>query len=282
MLFLAIETSSLSGGLALFADGVCLGRTVFEAGPDRGRELLSRLRELLRQAGAEVGSLDAVCVGRGPGSYTGIRIGVTAAKTLSFALRIPVLPISSLEVMAAGALPAFRAGAPPTEIPPTEPVSPGEPPSPAPGRLLLATLLDGRQDFVYGGLFAVDCAQDFSPLTARAGLERRMDDCVATVSEVARAMEVALASEIAADRVLRVQAVGDGAEKFLHSVGELSSSVCVFERGAPTLDVPRADVLGFLAHDAASAAVYDAALTHALAPAYLRATEAERRRSLGK
>ncbi|MCC7502465.1 MAG: tRNA (adenosine(37)-N6)-threonylcarbamoyltransferase complex dimerization subunit type 1 TsaB [Flavobacteriales bacterium] len=57
------------------------------------------IEEVLREAGLSMAALDAVAVGIGPGSYTGLRIGLSAAKGLCFALRIPLVGMSTLEVL---------------------------------------------------------------------------------------------------------------------------------------------------------------------------------------
>jgi tRNA threonylcarbamoyladenosine biosynthesis protein TsaB len=82
-----------------------------EAGGYRHSELLTVfIQELLQQEAWSAGNLDAVCVSRGPGSYTGLRIGVSVAKGLCYGLNIPLIAVSSLHSMAdhAGKLPEVR------------------------------------------------------------------------------------------------------------------------------------------------------------------------------
>jgi tRNA threonylcarbamoyladenosine biosynthesis protein TsaB len=77
-----------------------------ESGPDRSHATLLNpfIRDALKQAGLEFSSLEAVAVSRGPGSYTGLRIGVSTAKGIAYALGIPLLSCGTLENMAHGAL----------------------------------------------------------------------------------------------------------------------------------------------------------------------------------
>ena len=82
MLSLALETSSLRGGVAILRGSSCLEESIFKEGLQQGRELIQRVSDLLRRVGQEPGDLGAIAVSKGPGSYTGIRVGVTAAKTL--------------------------------------------------------------------------------------------------------------------------------------------------------------------------------------------------------
>jgi tRNA threonylcarbamoyladenosine biosynthesis protein TsaB len=103
MNLLALDTSTLRAALAVArGDGAD-----YVAAPDpaqrHGRALVPAIRELLRRAGLGLADLDGIAVGLGPGSYTGLRIGLTAAKTLAYALRKPVVGLDSLEILARGA-----------------------------------------------------------------------------------------------------------------------------------------------------------------------------------
>jgi tRNA threonylcarbamoyladenosine biosynthesis protein TsaB len=100
---LAFDTSTVHAALAVArADGA-----TFVASPDpahrHGRSLIPALRDLLREAGLAIQALDAIAVGLGPGSYTGLRIGVTAAKTLAYAAGRPLVGLDSLELIAQNA-----------------------------------------------------------------------------------------------------------------------------------------------------------------------------------
>lgn len=66
------------------------------------------MNEAIKQAGLKPADLDAVCVSKGPGSYTGLRIGVSAAKGLCYGLGIPLLSVGSLESMAHWATSSFK------------------------------------------------------------------------------------------------------------------------------------------------------------------------------
>jgi tRNA threonylcarbamoyladenosine biosynthesis protein TsaB len=101
---LAIDTSLLSGAAigAVFDDGQRAERTL--AG-DRCQEsrLLSAVDELLSSLGKVIGGIDLFCVAAGPGSFTGLRIGIGTVKGLAFALGKPVAAVPSLEALAATA-----------------------------------------------------------------------------------------------------------------------------------------------------------------------------------
>jgi tRNA threonylcarbamoyladenosine biosynthesis protein TsaB len=72
-------------------------------GPPRrshGRELLPEIQALIRESGRSIRSINGICVGLGPGSFTGLRVAVTAAKSLAYALRCPVHALDSPMLLA--------------------------------------------------------------------------------------------------------------------------------------------------------------------------------------
>ena len=101
MLFLAIETSSAQGSLALFRDRDVVKEVFFDKGLTFVRDIAEYVRGVLQSEGLTVRAVEGIAVSVGPGSYTGVRVGVTAAKTLGFALEIPVVGVESLRVLAA-------------------------------------------------------------------------------------------------------------------------------------------------------------------------------------
>ena len=100
MLVLALETSTDLGSCALWRDGETTGR-VCPPGQPHSETLLPLVRELLAGAGVTVGQLDAIAFGAGPGAFTGLRIACGVAQGLAVAAGVPVVPVSSLETLAA-------------------------------------------------------------------------------------------------------------------------------------------------------------------------------------
>jgi tRNA threonylcarbamoyladenosine biosynthesis protein TsaB len=98
MLTLAFDTATQAATSALVDDGEVLGERV-----SRAQVLLEDVDALLRQGGAHPRDLDAVVVGVGPGSFTGVRIGLAAARGLALSLDLPGAGVSTLAALAAGA-----------------------------------------------------------------------------------------------------------------------------------------------------------------------------------
>jgi tRNA threonylcarbamoyladenosine biosynthesis protein TsaB len=97
---LGIESSGARGGVALLDGDRVAGARVFERGMVHGREIAPALRDLLAEAGWTAASLDLLACDIGPGSYTGLRVGLAAAKGLALALGRPVVGVASLDALA--------------------------------------------------------------------------------------------------------------------------------------------------------------------------------------
>jgi tRNA threonylcarbamoyladenosine biosynthesis protein TsaB len=97
---LGIETSGGRGGIALLDGDQVLGTRLFEKGMVHGREIAPSIEAILKDAGLAVGAIDLVACDIGPGSYTGLRVGLAAAKGLVLALRTPLVGVASLDAIA--------------------------------------------------------------------------------------------------------------------------------------------------------------------------------------
>jgi tRNA threonylcarbamoyladenosine biosynthesis protein TsaB len=98
MLILAFDTATEVATSALVDDGELLGERT-----SRAVTLLEDVDALLRQSGTHTRDVEALAVGIGPGSFTGVRIGLSTARGLALALGIPVAGVSTLDALAAGA-----------------------------------------------------------------------------------------------------------------------------------------------------------------------------------
>jgi len=101
---LAIETSCSLGSVGLGCDGRLMGQLTFTGPRKHAVEFLVMVDTLCREHGIAPHQIAEVYVSYGPGSFTGLRMGVTAARTLAFALNARTVPVPTLEVIAQNAL----------------------------------------------------------------------------------------------------------------------------------------------------------------------------------
>ena len=132
MLILAFETSAKAASVALLEDNKLLGESYQNTGLTHSQTLMVMAEDLLKQCGKTVADLTAVAVAEGPGSFTGVRIGVAAAKGLAWGRNIPCYGISTLEAMAVS-LGAFQG--------------------------YVCPVMDARRSQVYNALFYVNCGE---------------------------------------------------------------------------------------------------------------------------
>jgi tRNA threonylcarbamoyladenosine biosynthesis protein TsaB len=97
VLILAFDTATDVATSALVQDGEVLGERV-----SRAVRVLDDFEDLLGDAGLGASAVEGIVVGRGPGSYTGLRMGLVTARTLSFSLGVPVAGVSTLAALAEG------------------------------------------------------------------------------------------------------------------------------------------------------------------------------------
>ena len=100
MLILAFETSAKAASVALLENGKLLGESYQNTGMTHSQTLMVMAEDLLKTAGKTARDPDAVAVAAGPGSFTGVRIGVAAAKGFAWGRQIPCCGVSTLEAMA--------------------------------------------------------------------------------------------------------------------------------------------------------------------------------------
>ena len=100
VLILAFETSAKAASTALLEDGRLLGESYQNTGLTHSQTLMVMAENLLKQCGKTVADVNAVAVAAGPGSFTGVRIGVAAAKGFAWGGELPCYGVSTLEAMA--------------------------------------------------------------------------------------------------------------------------------------------------------------------------------------
>ena len=147
MLILALESSAKAASAAVARDGELLDLEFCNDGLTHSVTLLPMAEEALRKCGLTLGDVDAVAVSRGPGSFTGIRIGVSAAKGLCWGAEKPAIGVSTLEAMAWNA-------------------------ADAPEDCVVCCAMDARRSQVYNALFRIEGGRPLRLTEDRAiGLE---------------------------------------------------------------------------------------------------------------
>lgn len=100
MKLLAVDSSGLTATAAVYADGVIRASASVNNKKTHSQTLLPMIERVLDEAEFTIDDMDAVAVGEGPGSFTGLRIGAATVKGLCLAAKKPVIPVSSLAMMA--------------------------------------------------------------------------------------------------------------------------------------------------------------------------------------
>ena len=100
MLLLTIDSSTSAGSIALIRDQKVVAKSILNLQQTQSQRLMPQIVNLLDATGYQPGDLKAVAVGVGPGSFTGMRIGIATAKTLAQALDLPIVGVSTLAAIA--------------------------------------------------------------------------------------------------------------------------------------------------------------------------------------
>ncbi|HET6454876.1 MAG TPA: tRNA (adenosine(37)-N6)-threonylcarbamoyltransferase complex dimerization subunit type 1 TsaB [Armatimonadota bacterium] len=100
MRILALDTTTDTCSIALAEDGRLLGEYNFAHSMDLSRRLMPNIVSLLKDSGLEAKDVQGIGVSLGPGSFTGLRIGITTAKTLAQVLKVPIAGVVTLDLLA--------------------------------------------------------------------------------------------------------------------------------------------------------------------------------------
>ncbi len=106
-MILAIDTATRMLSVALVSEAQILGERTWTTANQHSVELSPAIDQLFKQTDMSPQDLTAIAVAQGPGSFTGVRIGMGVAKGMALALRIPLIPVPTLDIIAA-ATPAFK------------------------------------------------------------------------------------------------------------------------------------------------------------------------------
>lgn len=129
MIWLGIETANAPLSVAIVQDNKVIAEVVQNIKLTHSVGAMPAIEEVINRAGLTPAQIDAIAVSEGPGSYTGVRIGVTLAKTLAWSLQKPLVGVSSLKALAANARVANYA---------------------------ICSLIDARRQNVYAGVYEAD------------------------------------------------------------------------------------------------------------------------------
>ena len=102
MYILAIQTACQPYGLAILRDGQCIRQLQLQSDYSFSEDLMLYIDSFLQEAELTYSDLDCIGVAHGPGSYTGLRLGVSVGKSIGFIHQIPVIGVSSLEAQLMG------------------------------------------------------------------------------------------------------------------------------------------------------------------------------------
>jgi len=149
MRILAFESSAKTASVALLTDGVLTAEAYQNCGLTHSVTLLSMAEDMLKQANISASEIDGYAVAFGPGSFTGVRIGVSAVKGLAWAAEKPCIGVSTLEAMAT--LHSFRSA-------------------------VICPVMDARRSQVYNALFEAKDGQ----------LQRLTEDRAISIEELAQ------------------------------------------------------------------------------------------------
>jgi len=104
MIWLGIDTANTPLSVAIVKDGVVLIEETTSIAINHSLRAMPAIAEIMEKIGITPKEVDAIAVSEGPGSYTGVRIGVTIAKTLAWTLKVPLVGVSSLKVIASNGM----------------------------------------------------------------------------------------------------------------------------------------------------------------------------------
>ncbi len=134
---IAIETSGPVGGVALVVDGQLAAEEIFEKGMVHGRELAPAIKRVTEKTSTPLEDVDLIAVDVGPGSFTGLRVGLATARGLCIALGKPIVGVASLDAMAEAARSTTGAKA------------------------LLCPVIDAKWNLLYAALYSPKRSSDF-------------------------------------------------------------------------------------------------------------------------
>ncbi len=182
MKIIALDSSGLVASAAIVEDDILIGEYNIQYKKTHSQTLLPMLDELKKMVELDLSTIDAIALAKGPGSFTGLRIGSATAKGLGFALQIPIIEIPTLDGLACNMYGTDK---------------------------LVCPIMDARRNQVYTGVYEFVKNQD-SPVTY--GLKVLTEQCTVSIEEIA---------EICNGYGREVIFLGDGVPVFTDKLAEL-------------------------------------------------------------
>lgn len=246
MRVLAFDTATSACTVAVMAEGRVRSELTLQVPRAHSTRLMPLIAQALEEAGVDRREIDAIAVGVGPGSFTGLRIGLATAKGLAFALEKPVVPVSTLAATAYGT--GAQIG-------------------------LVVPLLDAKRDRVFAGIYAAGDRDPATWVEVLGPVNVHIDELVERVRELRTGLQHTWQF---------VTLCGDAAEQHAPRFG-LSGGAEAHASRSGLGDVVRLAPAGSLLPRAASVAALGLSLLErggavspdALTPLYLRKSEAE-------
>lgn len=252
MNILAIETTGKYGTAAVINDDGCIYSASSETEMNHLRDIISISDEAIRRAGIDKKDLTHIAASKGPGSFTGIRIGVTTARTLAQILGIPCIAVSSLEAMAERVKNAACDA----------------------GASYVVPIINARRHQVYAGIWELIRNEDSSQCTLKAAGEERQY----MIEELLDELKSRQLNDQQTDGVQTVYFTGDGIDAYSDIIHDTLPQGSYFEAGEEIRYQHAEDV----AKAAYSKAVSGQTLSYdELLPEYMRLAEAEQRLKAG-
>jgi tRNA threonylcarbamoyladenosine biosynthesis protein TsaB len=265
---LALDTSTACLSLAWFENGELKAETELVGERNHSVMAVPALKSLAESAGSKLEHVGAVAVGQGPGSYTGVRIGVTVAKTLAWTLQVPLIGVSSLKALALSAWQQCAGIA-----------HGGARGDHAPGRTrcLIVPFMDARRGQAYTAIYAAEHA----PASEAKGASNH------AAVEPVRLTALQEDGVMLVDRLLdKLRELGQNREVdrivFTGDTGAFGQQLDAFAAGASQEEGPRMEILplamkasaiGTLA--IAEGTLLEGDAVHSFAPNYTQLAEAE-------
>ncbi len=245
MKILSIDSSGLVASAAIVEDSVLIAEYTLNYKKTHSQTLLPMLEEIRKMTELDLDTVDAIAVSKGPGSFTGLRIGSATAKGLGLALNKPIIPVSTLTALSYNAY--GYSG-------------------------LVCPVMDARRMQVYTGIYRYDRSEDENPEFSEGEIFGKEPEVI--LSDRALAVEelIGIINDLPFEG--RIMFLGDGVSVYSNRIKELIKKP--FEFAPAHMARQRAGALAALAGLYYKRGVFESSAEHR--PEYLRLSQAERER----